>query len=120
MLRAIILGAVLALGLVFTGYAPVQAAPATALQNLPNNRPGSIVLAAGEGSLLFNLAAGGACYRLTRNPAAGLICGYGATFAEYVYTNRRNLLYLLAWSGGSFAKVTTPCVIANGVKYYCL
>ncbi len=77
--------------------------------------------AVGEGSLFYNLAMGGACVKLgTKYPTAGVVCGFGITFAEYTYGNRKNILYMLAWSGGRMAKVTTPCVIASGVKYYCL
>lgn len=80
--------------------------------------PSGHALADGEGSLVFNLAAGGACHKFKGR--AELACGFGVTFASYVYTNRKKIVYLLAWSGGKMAKVTTPCVRANGVDYYCL
>lgn len=77
--------------------------------------------AIGEGSTLYNVAAGGVCYKLFRSSGpAGLYCGFGLEFASYVYGNRKNIMYLLAWSGGKMAKVTTPCMLLNGVKYYCL
>ncbi|MEY3784129.1 MAG: hypothetical protein RLZZ230_451 [Candidatus Parcubacteria bacterium] len=76
--------------------------------------------AAGEGSTIYNVAAGGVCFKFFKASLPGLYCGFGFEFASYVYTNRKGIMYLLAWSGGKMAKVTTPCMILNGVKYYCL
>jgi hypothetical protein len=121
MLRAAMFGALAALTIIFAGTQASK--PATALEaarSLPSMGTPAIVQVAGEGSLLFNLAAGGACYRWAANPTAGLWCGAGFAFADYIYRNRTRLLYLLAYAGGRMARVTTPCVIASGVKYYCL
>lgn len=74
--------------------------------------------AAGEGSLLYNLAMGGVCLKL--KGVAQVYCGFGTIFAEYTWSNRKKLVYALAWTGGKMAKVTTPCIVANGVRYYCI
>src|SRR3954447_17392072 len=115
-----IVGAFAALGLL-ASQAIAPASAAIVAPGLLETAPlRSVQLVSGEGSLLYNLAGAGACFRWIKNPYGSLVCGAGVTFAEYVWNNRYGIAYLLAYSGGRLARVTTPCVIANGVKYYCL
>jgi hypothetical protein len=112
--RATILGALAALTIIFAGIlTPRPASALEAARSIPSMENPAIVEIAGEGSLLYNLAAGGACYRWLKNPTAGLWCGAGVSFADYIYRNRYNLLYLLAYSGGRIARVTGSVALAG-------
>lgn len=69
---------------------------------------------AGELNFLTNVAVEvGLCARFAGG--YGTVCGVTAAFASYVWQNRRSILYY----GYVGAKITTPCYIIGGKKFYC-
>ncbi|MEY3784514.1 MAG: hypothetical protein RLZZ230_836 [Candidatus Parcubacteria bacterium] len=78
----------------------------------------SSAYAAAEVPLLYELASQGVCLKF--KGITQLYCGVGIAFANYTWANRKNIVYVVAWSGGKIAKVTTPCMVLNGIRYYCI